>query len=306
MNSPCPLGAASARPVTSAAPVEADSFWVRPIGDPVREAEAFLRQMAAEQDGVDLAARLSEMRDAFARTGRWDPSTGEVTYGARVAWRNSVRCVGRMFWPSLKVFDARDPRSPDQVFEAIRAHVRWSTNGGDLRPALTLFRAGEPRIRILNPQLILYAGYRRADGTVLGDPKNVWITEVARSLGWRGAGTRFDLLPLVLRFGEGTPVLYELPPDEVLEVELRHPEVGAFDRLGLRWFALPAVSGMALDLGGTLYPAAPSTGVYQGTEIGSVNLGDPRRYDQLPAVADALGLKQLVLDLYFSHYVYPE
>jgi len=47
---------------------------------------------------------------------------------------------------------------------------------------------------------------------------------------------------------------------------------------------------MALDMGGVQFTAAPSSGIYQGTEIGSVNLGDPRRYDRLPAVAEALGL----------------
>lgn len=271
-------------------PPRSDSFWLTPCRDPAGDAAAFLIQMSREGALPDPTARLAQVRAEIAGTGTWVPSTEEITFGARVAWRNSVRCVGRMFWPSLKVFDARDLSSPPDIFEAIRHHVRWSTNGGDLRPAVTLFRPGEPRIRILNAQLILYAGYARADGTVLGDPKNVPLTRLATRLGWRGPGTAFDPLPLIIRIGDAPPTLHELPRSDILEVPIRHPDTDRLDRLGLRWFALPAVSGMALDMGGVQFTAAPSTGVYQGTEIGCVNLGDPRRYDRLPAVAEALGL----------------
>lgn len=271
-------------------PLKTESFWLSPCLDPAREAEAFLEQMARETARTDADRRIAEVRAEFARHGTWSPTTEEATFGARVAWRNSVRCVGRMFWPSLKVFDARDLSGPGEIFEAIRSHIRWSTNDGDLRPALTLFRPGEPRIRILNSQLILYAGYEQADGTVLGDPKNVPLTRLARRLGWRGNGTAFDPLPIILRLGNAAPTFHELPRAEILEVRIRHPDTDRLDHLGLRWFALPAVSGMALDMGGVQFSAAPSSGVYQGTEIGSVNLGDPRRYDRLPAVAAALGL----------------
>lgn len=270
--------------------LQTESFWLSHCADPVREAEAFLRQMSHEGLLPDAETRLTQVRAEIACSGTWSPTTEESTFGARVAWRNSVRCVGRMFWPSLKVFDARDLSGPDELFEAIRAHVRWSTNGGDLRPALTLFRPGAPRIRILNAQLILYAGYVREDGSVLGDPKNIPLTRLARRLGWRGEGTAFDPLPVIIRIGDAAPTLHEFSRSEILEVPVRHPDTDRLDRLGLRWFALPAVSGMALDMGGVQFTAAPSSGVYQGTEIGSVNLGDPRRYDKLPAVADALGL----------------
>lgn len=272
-------------------PNSSQSFWLTASSDPLREAEIFLEQMAEETGRADLDLRLQQVRREFDVSGTWSPTTDEATYGAQVAWRNSVRCIGRMFWPSLRVFDARDLSTPNEIFEAIRSHVRWSTNGGDLRPALTLFRPGEPRIRILNSQLILYAGYACADGTVLGDPKNVPLTRLAQRLGWHGEGTACDPLPIIIRIGDEAPTLHELPRAEILEVAIRHPDTDKLDALGLRWFALPAVSGMALDLGGVQFTAAPSSGIYQGTEIGSINLGDPRRYDQLPAVAAALGLE---------------
>lgn len=269
---------------------EAQSFWLCPSDNPMAEAEAFLRLMAQETVLPDINARLAEMRRQFGETGTWEQNEAEISFGARVAWRNSIRCIGRMFWPSLRVFDCRALHRLDDMYEALCAHINWANNGGDLRPALSLFRPGAPDLRILNAQMILYAGYQREDGSVLGDPKNISLTRLAVEHGWRGAGTEFDLLPLML-FSQAEGIrLYDLPRDLVLEVPLRHPEYAKFKDLGLRWFALPAVSGMALDMGGIQYQAAPSSGVYQGTEIGSFNLADPRRYNKLAQVAACLGL----------------
>ncbi|MBB3948554.1 nitric-oxide synthase [Rhizobium skierniewicense] len=272
-------------------PVQADSFYMQPIMDPIKEGEAFLRQMF-EEDGISggLEARLTEMRSEFQKNGTWHHNLDELTFGAKLAWRNSVRCVGRMFWRSLKLFDARDAETPEDIFEAILSHLEWATNGGNLRAAITIFRPGEPQIRVLNSQLLLYAGYKNSDGTILGDPKNVAITELALKLGWRGRGTRFDILPLLIKIGDKTPEIFDIPQDKVLEVQICHAEYEAIEALGLKWFALPAVSGMSLDLGGIQYTAAPSNGIYQGTEIGSFNLGDPKRYNQLPEIAKALQL----------------
>lgn len=53
------------------------------------------------------------------------------------------------------------------------------------RSAITIFPprvAGRGDFRIWNQQLIRYAGYPQPDGTVLGDPANVEITEVSSSL----------------------------------------------------------------------------------------------------------------------------
>jgi len=39
-------------------------------------------------------------------------------------------------------------------------------------------------VRIWNRQLIGYAGHRQSDGSIVGDPLNVPLTEVVRKLGW--------------------------------------------------------------------------------------------------------------------------
>ncbi len=53
-----------------------------------------------------------------------------------------------------------------------------------------------------------------------------------------------------------------------------------FEALGLRWYALPAVSNVGLDVGGIEFPAIPFSGWYMGTEIGR-DLGDANRYNML-------------------------
>ncbi len=68
--------------------------------------------------------------------------------------------------------------------------------------------------------------------------------------------------------------MHELPPDAVLEVPLRHPDLDWFAELGLRWYAVPVISDMHLEAGGIRYPAAPFNGWYMCTEIGSRDLGD--------------------------------
>ena len=52
-----------------------------------------------------------------------------------------------------------------------------------------------------------------------------------------------------------------------------------FADLGLKWYALPAVSGMAFYCGGIQFTASPFNGWYMTTEIGR-DLGDAR-YNKL-------------------------
>ena len=213
---------------------------------------------------------------------------------AREAWRESVRCIGRLHWQSLQVVDARAITDPDSVFEACVKHLETATNGGRIVPTQTVFGRWEDperEIRIWNHQLIRYAGYRQPDGGVLGDPMNVEFTEIVRELGWRPPSVpgAFDLLPLVIQCGKQLQVR-ELPTGVVLEVKLEHPDHEWFQALGLKWYALPTLSDMLLATGKELYPCAPFNGWYMGTEIGSRNLGDEGRYNLLPVIAERLGL----------------
>ena len=42
---------------------------------------------------------------------------------AKLAWRNSVRCIGRRLWKGLDVIDARSLSEPDDIFEALLTHL---------------------------------------------------------------------------------------------------------------------------------------------------------------------------------------
>ncbi|MEU4620085.1 nitric oxide synthase oxygenase [Actinoplanes sp. NPDC023801] len=261
----------------------------------ITEAEQFLRQFHTEQSPAQpLQQRLLEIRAEIRATGTYRHTPAELAFGARVAWRNSAACIGRLYWAGLKVVDAREVEDPQEVAERCVQHLRAATNRGRIRPMITVFapdRPGRPGPRIRNDQLIRYAGHRLDDGSVLGDPQNVTLTEAAVAAGWRPPARRgpFDVLPLLVH-GRGGDSVTELPADAVLEVALRHPELPALAGLGLRWHALPVISNMRLRIGGVEYPAAPFNGWYMGTEIGARNLADRDRYDMLPTVGRLLGL----------------
>ena len=54
-----------------------------------------------------------------------------------------------------------------------------------------------------------------------------------------------------------------------------------FGEMGLKWYALPAVSSMAFDCGGLVFTGAPFNGWFMGTEIGARDLCDKYRYNLL-------------------------
>ncbi|MEN8735004.1 MAG: nitric oxide synthase oxygenase [Lentimonas sp.] len=213
---------------------------------------------------------------------------------AQQAWRNSVRCIARPRWQSLELVDARSLEDPDDIFEALRTHLRLATNGGAIKSMMTLFKhwdGSENEIRIWNHQLIRYACYRARDRSLLGDPMNLKLTNIALALGWippseRGA---FDLLPLIVQ-AKGTLRLYPLAREDVLEVSVQHPDQPKIQELGLKWYALPAVADMLYATPSQVYPSAPFNGHYMATEIGARNLADPSRYDQLHRIAICMGI----------------
>ena len=60
------------------------------------------------------------------------------------------------------------------------------------------------------------------------------------------------------------------------------PSYPWFQSLGLRWYGLPAVSSMMLDVGGLEFTGIPFNGWYMVTEVGR-DLGDADRYNMLKA-----------------------
>ncbi|RHW32756.1 nitric oxide synthase [Lysinibacillus yapensis] len=225
--------------------------------------------------------------DEIDKMGEFIPTTEELTFGAKVAWRNSNRCIGRFVWNTLHVFDERHLETEEEIFHALLRHIEYAGNGGKIRPTITIFKP--KMLRIWNNQLIRYAGYETEYG-IIGDPDSIKFTKICEKMGWKGEGTAFDVLPLVIQLREEEPVFFDIPKEYILEVAIRHPQYDQLSHLNLKWYGVPIVSNMKLSLGGIEFNAAPFNGWYMGTEIGARNFADVNRYNLLPAVAELLGI----------------
>jgi nitric-oxide synthase len=259
------------------------------------EAIDYLRLFYQEQSlpETQLQERIPEIYRDYGQSRTYWQTEDELIYGAKVAWRNSTRCIGRIFWESLVVRDLRHLTTAEEVFAAIVDHIKQATNGGNIRSTISIFAPdspGKPGIRIWNPLLIRYAGYRQADGSTIGDPAQVELTKLCEQFGWRGQGTAFDVLPLIIQMPGQKPQWFELPSEAVMEVPITHPDYEWFAELSLKWHALPAVSDWRLEIGGISYSCAPFSGWYMSTEIGARNFGDVQRYNLLPIIAQRMGL----------------
>lgn len=237
--------------------------------------------------------RLEEVTKEIESSGTYQLKDTELIYGAKHAWRNAARCVGRIQWSKLQVFDARDCTTAHGMYNYICNHIKYATNKGNLRSAITIFPQrtdGKHDFRVWNSQLIRYAGYKQPDGKILGDPANVEFTEICMQLGWKPPKSRFDVLPLLLQANGNDPELFEIPEDLVLEVPITHPKFEWFKELDLKWYGLPAVANMLLEVGGLEFPACPFSGWYMGTEIGVRDFCDTSRYNILEEVAKMMNL----------------
>lgn len=247
----------------------------------MQELNDFLHLYKRETKQSDewLTRRLQE-----AKHPDFSLTTEELTYGARVAWRNSNKCIGRLFWNSLHVMDFRHLQDEQEIFKALLEHIRYATNNGKIRPVISIF--AQNQVRIWNHQLIRYAGYETKEG-IIGDSHSLSFTKACEALGWRGKRTNFDVLPLVIQVDDRAPQVFEIPKEDVLEVKIMHPTYD-FSSLQMQWYAVPIISSMRFNIAGIDFQAAPFNGWYMGTEIGARNLADENRYHCLPKVAEIL------------------
>jgi nitric-oxide synthase len=215
----------------------------------------FLALFHAENpEAGPMGPRLAAVMREIDMTGTYWHTAEELAFGARAAWRNNARCIGRLYWQSLHVRDLRTVADAGGVAEHCFEHLREAHNGGKIRPVISVFAPETPTRRaprIWNEQLIRYAGYEQPDGGVLGDPRYRTFTNELIRRGWRppelpGA---FDVLPLVVETVEEGPRMFEVPDQAVHEVQLEHPELAWFADLGMRWHAVPVISNSRLVIG---------------------------------------------------------
>jgi len=253
-----------------------------------RKASEYIRMAYTEQgkDHAALQERLREIHDEMQTTGSFTLRSEELTYGAKVAWRNSNRCIGRVFWKSLHVFDHRELQHEADVFEALLQHIDFSTNSGTIRSCISIF---DPKVKIWNAHLIRYAGFRSSRG-IIGDPDSVALTDQLLKLGWNPEPAPFRVMPLIIQIADRYPCWFEIPAEHILEVPITHPEYSFLAEWAIKWYALPAIANMILEVGGQYFPTAPFSGWYMGTEIGARNLADENRFNLLPKMAKAMQL----------------
>lgn len=91
---------------------------------------------SSEKNGANSQAhldRLEEVKTEIEANGTYLHRYDELIFGSKLAWRNAARCIGRIQWNKLQVFDARHCTTATELFEAICGHIKFATNNGNLR-----------------------------------------------------------------------------------------------------------------------------------------------------------------------------
>jgi len=264
----------------------------------IQQARDFFRDYYADSINHGMpekseSERTREVLSMLESEGTYDFTIDELTWGCQTAWRNAPRCPARMVWHKLKVFDRRHIDTAEQMFEAILEQMKYCTNGGNIQPGISIFakrKQGENDVRVWNGLIMGYAAYQQEDGTIIGDPSQLELTQYAEKLGWKGKGGPFDFLPMVLSGRDGIPKYFEIPEEYLLRVKIRHATIKGINDMNLEWFGLPGVSSMMFEAGGIQFTGAPFCGWYQGTEVASRDFLDPQRYNLLEPLGQAMGL----------------
>ena len=85
-----------------------------------------------------FADRMRQVRGEVKAHGTYRHTPAELAFAARVAWRNSSRCIGRLYWRTLRVRDRRQVSDADQIAAECVTHLRQATNAGRIRPMITV------------------------------------------------------------------------------------------------------------------------------------------------------------------------
>lgn len=58
------------------------------------------------EDSEEHKTRVDKVTFEIEETGTYDMDINELNFGARLAWRNAPRCIGRIQWKKLQVKNA--------------------------------------------------------------------------------------------------------------------------------------------------------------------------------------------------------
>lgn len=241
------------------------------------EADDFFEQ-AAEQFKWTAAAlsqrKFRALRELQA-TGTHTLTSEELSLGAQLAWRNSGKCVGRVSWNTLLVRDKRNIIDPETVFAECVEHQRLATAGTNLQSVMTVFAARVPGerwgLRIWNSQFVRFACWRMEDGSTLGDPANLKLTDkILKTFPeWQCPEKKsaFDALPLVIEAPGLAPLMFEVPPECLNLVDIVHPTAEGIASLGMKWCPVPTITDFNLRVAGVDFVCCPFNGWFLDLEV---------------------------------------
>lgn len=72
----------------------------------LQEARQFMKQFYSSTKRLNTPAhktRLAEIEHEISSLGRYNLKNTELIFGAKLAWRNAPRCIGRIQWSKLQV-----------------------------------------------------------------------------------------------------------------------------------------------------------------------------------------------------------
>lgn len=112
--------------------------------DVTAEAVEFLHLYHEERRLPGVADRVARVREEIAVTGTYRHTGDELVHGAKVAWRQSARCVGRVRWAGLRVRDRRGVTTVAGIAEELARHLAVADNGGRIQSVMTVFAPDRP------------------------------------------------------------------------------------------------------------------------------------------------------------------
>ena len=143
-----------------------------------KEARSFLDSMATDAVASawvpDITERWRQIESEIDSKGTYTHTYRELQFGCRLAWRNSNRCIGRHFWRTLQVLDARECATQDDAVAHLKRHVDSAFNGGAITNVVTVFPQAQSSEdapwRMANHQLVRYAGLSKTTTRFLATP----------------------------------------------------------------------------------------------------------------------------------------
>ena len=219
----------------------------------------------------ELCKRVLQIKLELSRGNVYTLTTEELKAGARIAWRTSAKDAVRKAWTKLDVLDRRDVDTHKGICQLIDEHLQAAVSNANVLAVLSPKRADEVwGFRFWSPKYFLYAGYKKGNGTMVGDPANIEFTNHLVKYGiWKPPKEQkdFDLLPIVFKVPGLRPFAYKIPDDLKCEVAIEHPECKAVADLGLRWPAFDFSSNVSMVIGGIRYQCCCFNQEHVSTEV---------------------------------------